>query len=94
MKNEPIPSSMEEFNSQKWVLLIEEAPLTDKFVQIMLTADMAKAISKTLFGVLPHSKKHPGAYVIPTEDAHSAYLPNIRFSYPDKDLQDVIDDLA
>lgn len=91
MDQQPIPSNvMAELYHQKWVIMFETKPLSDRFEQIMLTAEQARAIANILFAQMSASKTVPGAFVIPTNDDFAATLPNIPFSYSEDKVKEEI----
>lgn len=85
-----MPSLEDEFNILKMIVLIEQDPLTDNFVQVMLTQDQYKKLTK--FFVKNKSKGHvcgdDTCGGLTTSDRFkNIYIPNIPHMYSEDDLE-------
>lgn len=76
-------------DGMKVILLMEQAPLTDRFAQIMLTQAEFKAMREGLWKALPPSEGAENMRQIITSDRYSDIsIPNIPALYTAEQKQD------
>lgn len=82
--NKMIPLDIKELNTTKLILMMEEEPNTDRFLQIRLTKEQIKKVNEYLalniFNLCAVCKSSE----IFLEDTQKAYLENIKAHYPNE----------
>ncbi len=82
---------LEEIGATKVLVMLEVAPLSDKFEQIMLTEEQARKMRDALFFILTPKADESLEYQefqITTNDEVTATFPNVHDSYAEKDIKD------
>lgn len=80
---------MGELGHLKFVVLIEQAPLSDEFAQLMLSREQFKAISDAIFQAL--DVKHNGKPDFPLNDVREPIvLTDVREVYDGEEIDEML----
>ncbi len=74
------------------VVMVEMEPLSDKYVQVLLTPDVFKKMSDLLWKSMPNSSKNEGGKVILIRPMEPVKIPDLESSYSEEFIKELTKD--